>query len=153
MAGHGEKQYDLKMHSAEHILNQTMVRLFGTGRAFSAHVEKKKTKLDFRFDRPLTDAETSEIERRVNEVIDSDLAVTEEYVSREEAGKQFNLTRLPEDAPDLLRILRIGDYDACPCSGPHVQTTREIGRFRLISTGFENGVLRIRFKLDQPSPQ
>lgn len=153
MAEHGEKQYDPRMHSAEHIANQTMVRMFQTGRAFSAHIEKKKSKLDYHFDRPLTDTEVKELERRVNEVIEADLAVAEEFVEKAAAAEHFNLSRLPEDAPDRIRILRIGDYDACPCSGPHVRSTREIGRFRIISTGFENGVLRLRFKLDQPAEQ
>jgi len=35
------KEYDPRMHSAEHILNQTMVRMFNRGRSFSAHIEKK----------------------------------------------------------------------------------------------------------------
>lgn len=153
MTGHGEKQYDPRMHSAEHIANQTMVRMFQTGRAFSAHIEKKKSKLDYHFDRPLTDSEVKELERRVNAVIEADLAVTEEFMEKAEAAEHFNLARLPEDAPDRIRILRIGDYDACPCSGPHVKSTGEIGRFRIISTGFENGVLRLRFKLDQPAEQ
>ncbi|MBU2585996.1 MAG: alanine-tRNA synthetase second additional domain-containing protein, partial [Bacteroidetes bacterium] len=46
-----------------------------------------------------------------------------------------------------LRIIKIGDYDSCPCSGIHVNSTSEIGRFKIISTSFENDVLRLRFKL------
>ena len=55
-----KKQYDPRMHSAEHILNQTMVRLLHTDRSFSAHIEKKKSKCDYRFDRKLTDEEIGE---------------------------------------------------------------------------------------------
>ena len=43
------KEIDPRMHSAEHVLNQTMVRMFGTGRAFSAHIEARKSKCDYRF--------------------------------------------------------------------------------------------------------
>lgn len=68
---------------------------------------------------------------------------------REEASQQFNLSRLPEEAGETLRIIRIGDYDACPCSGAHVANSDDIGGFRIISTGYENGVLRIRFKLEE----
>jgi len=142
-----EKQYDPKMHSAEHIANQTMDRMFHSGRCFSAHIEKKKSKLDYHFDRPLRDDETAELEKRINEVIDADLPVTEDFMPRAEAEMAFNLGRLPEDAGDNIRIVRIGDYDACPCIGPHVKSTGEIGRFRIISTSFEDGVLRIRYKL------
>ena len=141
------KDYDPRMHSAEHILNQTMVRMFQRGRSFSAHVEKKKSKCDYHFDRNLTPQEVSEIEKRVKDVIVADLPVHEEFTSNQEALKSFNLTRLPEDAGDRIRIIRIGDYDACPCSGNHVTSTREIGDFAILSTDYDDGVLRIRFRL------
>lgn len=141
------KQYHPQMHSAEHILNQTMVRMFNCGRSFSNHIEKKKSKCDYHFSRVLSQTEIEEIESRVNEVIAQDLKVQEEFYSREEAQKKFNLLKLPDDAGDKIRIIRIGDYDACPCSGLHVSHTGEIGRFKIISSDFNEKVLRIRFKL------
>jgi len=142
------KEYsDPRMHSAEHLLNQTMVRMFNCGRCFRAHIEKKKSKCDYHFDRPLTEKEIKDIEFRVNRVIESDLPVQEEFLAREEAQAQFNLDRLPEETGDRIRIIKVGDYDACPCIGPHVRSTREIGGFRILSSSFEDGVLRIRFKL------
>jgi misacylated tRNA(Ala) deacylase len=142
-----KKEMDPRMHSAEHVLNQTMVRLFHCGRSFSAHIEKKKSKCDYHFDRPLTKAEVVDIEKQVNEVIQADLPVTEQYMTKEESADHFDLHRLPENVGDAVRIVRVGDYDACPCIGPHVNSTKEIGGFRIGSTSFENGVLRIRFKL------
>jgi Ser-tRNA(Ala) deacylase AlaX len=65
----------------------------------------------------------------------------------DEAMHTFNLKRLPEAVSDSVRIVSVGDYDHCPCIGPHVQNTSEIGVFQLVSTSFEEGVLRIRFKL------
>lgn len=142
------KDYDPRMHSAEHILNQTMVRMFNKGRSFSAHIEKKKSKCDYHFDRELTPAELNEIELRVNGVINQNFPVTETFNQREEALKMFSLDKLPDQAGDSIRIIKIGDYDSCPCIGKHVSTTKEIGGFRIISSSFENGVLRIRFKLN-----
>lgn len=144
-----KKEMDLRMHSAEHLLNQTMVRMFNCGRCFSSHIEKRKSKCDYHFDRALKEQEIDEIQKRVNRVIQADLEVTEAYVNRAEAKGRYDLDRLPEDADDWIRIIRIGDYDACPCIGPHVRFTKEIGGFRIISTRFENGVLRIRYKLDK----
>ncbi len=141
------KDYDPRMHSAEHILNQTMVRMFHCGRSFSMHLEKKKSKCDYHFDRNLTEEEVREIERRVNEVIQSDAVVREELLSRDEAQRAFDLSRLPDQTGDVVRIIRIGDYDACPCIGQHVRTTKEIGTFHILSTSYEGGVLRVRFKL------
>lgn len=141
------KDYDPEMHSAEHILNQTMVRMFNKGRSFSNHIEKKKSKCDYMFDRNLTEAEVEAITKKVNEVIQMDLSVTEEFLKRDEAINNFKLSQLPDDAGDTIRIIKIGDYDACPCSGVHVSSTKEIGTFQIISSNFEDGVLRIRFKL------
>jgi len=137
------------MHSAEHMLNQAMGRKFNCGRCFSAHVNEKKSKCDYHFDRPLTDLETQELETMVNEAISANLDVTEDIVSREYASQNFNITRLPEGA-DTVRIVRIGNYDSCPCIGEHVDNTSEIGIFRIISHDFNDGVLRIRYKLGNP---
>jgi len=145
-----EKRFDPRMHSAEHILNQTMIRLLGTGRCFSAHIEKKKSKVDYHFARALTDEEVRKIEKRVNEVIEARMPVREEYIDRGPAVSRYNLERLPTDAGERIRIVHIGDYDACPCIGPHVASTEEIGAFRVISASFEDGVLRIRYKLARP---
>lgn len=147
----GNKQYDPRMHSAEHILNQTMVRMFNCGRSFSNHLEKKKSKCDYHFSRELSQDEISEIENRVNEVIDSNLSVKEDYMDRTKAGENFVLDRLPDDAGNTIRIIKIGDYDACPCIGQHVNSTDEIGKFKIISTNYEDNVLRIRFKLEEPN--
>ena len=141
------KSYNPKMHTAEHILNQTMVRKFNRGRSFSAHIEKKKSKCDYHFDRDLTPEETTEIESKVNEVISKDHPVLEEFYNRAEVEEKFNLGKLPEDAGDNIRIIRVGDYDACPCIGEHVSRTSEIGTFKIISTSFDEGILRVRFRL------
>jgi misacylated tRNA(Ala) deacylase len=141
------KQYNPQMHSAEHILNQTMVRMFNCGRSFSNHIEKKKSKCDYHFDRNLTEEEIQLINKKVNEVIQQDLIVEEELYSKDVALEKFSLSKLPEDAGEKVRVIKIGEYDACPCSGLHVSHTKEIGSFEIFSTDFKNGVLRIRFKL------
>ncbi|MEI6138167.1 MAG: hypothetical protein WCP85_02830 [Mariniphaga sp.] len=143
------KSYDPQMHTCEHILNQTMTRMFGCERSFSSHIEKKKSKCDYHFKRPLNPHEEIELVSRVNEVIGQNLEVKEHFLNLADASKRFNLSRLPEDAGDEVRIVTVGDYDACPCIGPHVSKTSEIGIFQLISSSCENDILRIRFKLAQ----
>jgi Ser-tRNA(Ala) deacylase AlaX len=143
------KSYDPRMHSAEHILNQTMIRLFNCGRSFSAHIEKKKSKCDYHFSRNLTPEEISVIEKKVNEVILADMNVSEGFLAKEAAQEYYNLQRLPEDAGNEIRIIKIGDYDSCPCSGIHVKSTKEICGFKIISSDFNEGVLRVRYKLTE----
>ena len=137
------------MHTAEHILNATMVKMFGCPRSRNAHVEKKKSKCDYILDVEPTAAQVVQIEDRVNEVISRNLEVTAGFMSREEAAEIVDLSKLPEDASDTLRIVRIGDYDACACIGAHVRNTGEVGTFKVISHSFENGIWRLRWKLIQ----
>jgi len=141
------KSYDPQMHTAEHILNQTMVRMFGCKRSFSSHIEKKKSKCDYHFDRALKPDEEFELVKQINEAISLNLEVREHFLTLEEAAEKYNLSRLPEGSGDEVRIVTVGDYDACPCIGPHVKNSSEIGVFQLVSTSCENGILRIRFKL------
>ena len=134
-------------HTAEHILNATMVKMFGCPRSRNAHVEKKKSKCDYILDSEPSAEDVTQIENSVNEVIAQELDVTVEFMSREQAAEVADLSKLPEDASDTLRIVRIGDYDACACIGAHVQNTREIGTFRIISHSYAEGVWRLRWKV------
>lgn len=134
-------------HTAEHILNATMVKMFGCPRSRNAHIEKKKSKCDYILESEPSAEQVAEIEAKVNEVISRNLDVTAEFMGREAAARIVDLSKLPEDASETLRIVRIGDYDACACIGAHVGNTSEIGSFRIISHSYENGVWRLRWKL------
>lgn len=142
-----KKDYHRPMHSAEHILNQTMVRMFGCGRSVNAHIERKKSKCDYYLEAAPTEEQIVEIEAKVNEVISQHLPVWEELMSREEAAKIADLSKLSAEASDTLRVIRIGEYDACACIGQHVSNTSEIGIFNILSHDFENGRWRVRYKL------
>lgn len=135
------------MHTAEHILNQTMIRLFGCSRSTNAHVERKKSKCDYWLSRPPTEAEVTLLEDRVNAVISSRLPVTERCVSLAEAADLVDLSKLPEGAGETIRLIAVGDYDLCACSGPHVENTAEIGRFSVLSHDYEDGRWRVRWKV------
>ena len=143
---HNKAEYE-PAHSCEHLLNATMVKMFGCPRSRNAHVEKKKSKCDYILDAEPTDEQVAQIEAMINEEISKNLDVTIEFMSREQAAAIVDLSKLPEDASDILRIVRIGDYDACACIGAHVTNTSEIGVFKIISHSFENGVWRVRWKL------
>ena len=136
------------MHTVEHILNQTMGRMFGCPRSRNAHIERKKSKCDYLLDQAPTEAQIAEIERRVNEEIDKCHPVACELMSREEATRYVDLSKLPEHASDTLRIVRVGDYDACACIGEHVKNTSEIGHIKLLTHDFDNGRWRVRFRLE-----
>ena len=60
-------------HTAEHLLNQTMIRMFGCERSRNAHIERKKSKISYIIDHKQDRKEEKEIERRMNELIAEDL--------------------------------------------------------------------------------
>ncbi|MBQ2373410.1 MAG: hypothetical protein II289_09605 [Bacteroidales bacterium] len=143
---HNKSEYE-PAHSCEHLLNATMVKMFGCPRSKNAHIERKKSKCDYLLETEPDAAQVAEIESRVNEAISREMDVTVEFMSREEAALIVDLSKLPEDASQTLRIVRIGDYDACACIGAHVNNTREIGEFRIISHSYADGVWRLRWKV------
>ena len=144
------KQEFPPMHTTEHILNATMVKMFGCQRSRNAHIEKKKSKCDYILDAAPTDHQVQAIEDKVNEVIHSNMDVTIEFVDRNHIPAEVDLSKLPKDASPTLRLVRIGSYDVCACVGAHVANTSEIGSFKIISHDFNEGIWRVRFKLEQP---
>ena len=148
-------------HTAEHLLNQLMVRMFGCERSKNAHIERKKSKISYILERKPDRKAEKEIERRMNELIEEDLPVTFEFVTRAELeglimsadpdspDAQLSLDRLPDNASETIRLVRIGDFDVCPCIGKHVRSTSQIGRFEMLGTNWdeENHSFRIRFKI------
>ncbi|HNT93699.1 MAG: hypothetical protein KDB91_09985 [Bacteroidales bacterium] len=143
------KDYNPAMHTAEHILNSVMDKMYHCGRSFNSHIESRKSKCDYRIRKGLSENEVRAVEKTVNEIIKLKIPVGEELMSRREADARYFTGKLPEEAGDMIRIVRIGNFDACPCIGEHVSNTSEIGSFLITSADFNEGVLRIRFRINQ----
>lgn len=143
---HNKQEYP-PAHTAEHILNQAMVRMFGCSRSRVNHIEKKKSKCNYNLATCPTEEQIREIETEVNRIINADMAVTSRYVTRDEIPESIDLSKLPEDASETLRLVYVGDYDVCPCLGAHVERTSEIGHFRISSTNYNDGNFRIVFRV------
>ena len=134
-------------HTAEHLLNQTMIRLFGCERSYNAHIERKKSKMSFHLDRKPSRQDEKLIEQEMNRLISEDLPVTFEYVTRDNLPEGISLERLPDDVSDAIRLVRIGDYDVCPCIGKHVRSTAQIGRFEMLGTNWDEHERSFRVRL------
>lgn len=145
---HNKAEYP-PMHTAEHILNQTMVRMYGCPRSRNAHIERKKSKVSYELPVCPSEAEIQNIVEAVNAVIQANMPVTEEYVKLSDVPAEVSLEKLPADASETIRLVRVGDYDVCACIGAHVSNTSEIGTFQLLGTNWdeEHKSFRIRFKL------
>lgn len=136
-------------HTAEHLLNQVMIRMFGTERSTNAHIERKKSKMTFILDHKPDRKEEKAIEAEMNRLITEDLPVTYEMVDRNNIPDGVSVDKLPEDASEMLRLVRIGDFDVCLCIGKHVRSTAQIGRFEMLGTNWdeEKHAFRVRFKV------
>ena len=136
-------------HTAEHLLNQVMIRMFGCEHSRNAHIERKKSKISYHLDHKPSRQEEKAIGDKMNELIEDDLPVTYEDVDRNHVPEGINLDRLPEDASQTIRLVRIGDFDVCPCIGKHVRSTSQIGRFEILGTNWDeqSHTFRIRFKV------
>lgn len=143
---HNKQEYP-PAHTAEHILNQTMTRMFGCPRSRVNHIERKKSKCNYDLPTCPTEEQIRQVEATVNRIIAADMEVTERYVTRDEVSEDIDLSKLPEDASETLRLVYVGDYDVCPCLGAHVGHTGEIGSFRISSTSFNEGNFRIVFRV------
>ncbi len=144
---HNKEEYP-PMHTAEHLQNGLMAKRYGCGRAFSSHVERKKSKLDYHLPAALTDADIKALEAEINRIIDEDVEVWTEMATQEEVASRFDMERLPDNASETVRIVHVGDYDECLCVGRHVSRTSEIGRFRISSSRWQDGIQRLVFRLD-----
>ena len=136
-------------HTAEHLLNQVMIRLFGCERSYNAHIERKKSKMSFRLDHKPTRQEEKTIEREMQRLIEEDLPVSFEFVTKDNLPEGVSMDRLPDGVSDTIRLVRIGDYDVCPCIGKHVRSTSQIGRFEMLGTNWDEQErsFRVRFKI------
>jgi len=135
------------MHTAEHILNRTMVNMFACKRSENCHIERKKSKCDFELKTEPNEQQIFEIQQKVNEIISQNLDVTETIQTFNQACNKFNLNRIANAENSSIRIINIGNYDSCPCIGQHVSNTSEIGNFKITTTNYKNGHLILRFKL------
>ena len=128
-----------------------MIRMFGCERSSNAHIERKKSKISYILDHKPSRQEEKAIEKRMNELIEEDLPVMFEFITRDNVPDNVSLDNLPDDVSDTLRLVRIGDYDICPCIGRHVRSTAQIGHFEMLGTNWDEitRTFRIRFKIVQ----
>lgn len=137
-----------RMHSAEHILTAVMRREFGSPRNLESHLSDKKSKCDYAVSQALLQEDILAIQRAVNAEIEKDYPITAKTLTVEEAQQDYDLWKVPENATRI-RIVTIGDLDAIPCAGEHVEHTRQIGRFHVRSHDMtKEGIVRIRFTVE-----
>lgn len=122
----------MRVHTALHLLS-VAIPLPVTGGAIGLD----RGRLDF--DMPEAPEDKAALEAFLNEMIDRDLPVTEDWISDDALRANPDLVKTMSVRPPMgsgrVRLIRIGEgrgqIDLQPCGGTHVARTGEIGRVRL----------------------
>ncbi len=134
----------MRNHSVTHLMHKALVEVLGD------HVQQKgslvnadRTRFDFTHNGPVTDAQTREIEARVNAEILANAATQARVMDIESAQKTGAVMLFGEKYGDEVRVLDIGSSREL-CGGTHVARTGDIGLFKVVAEGgVAAGVRRI----------
>ncbi len=131
-------------HTAEHILTQAMVNLYGSDQVVMAMGPATDDGFYFDFDTAagfsVSEDNFQEIEAEMAKIVAANLPLVREEIAIEEAKKLFTgnpykqewLSEI-ESRGEQATVYRTGDQFVDLCKGPHVASTGEVKAFKLLS--------------------
>lgn len=140
-----------KLHTATHLLNEALRKVLGRKDIVQrgSNITPERLRFDFNFDRKLSDKELKEVEDLVNDKINKSLPVKREEMTVEEAKKKGAQAMFAHKYGEKVSVYSIGDFSVEICGGPHVSSTKELGRFRIVrEEGIASGTRRIKAVLE-----
>lgn len=139
-----------KLHTAAHLLLAALRKMFGD-HVFQkgSNITPERLRFDFSYSEKMTDGQIREVERMVNEQIQSDLPVTCEEMSLDEAVKRNAMGVFKAKYGEQVKVYTIGDVSKEICGGPHATRTGELGHFKIMKEESSSaGVRRIKAILE-----
>ncbi len=139
-----------KLHTATHLLNEALRKILGKEvKQRGSNITPERLRFDFSFDRKLTDEEIKKIENLVNEKIQENLEVAREEMPLKKAFESGAQGEFGAKYPEKVSVYTIGDFSKEICTGPHVENTNELGKFKIIKEESSSaGVRRIKARLE-----
>lgn len=135
----------VKLHTATHLLQQALRDRLGEHvRQKGSHITSERLRFDFTHPSSLSSTDIAEVEKTINEIITQDLPVTMATLSFEKAKKNGALFVEHEKYPEQVKVYTIGDYSQEVCGGPHVESTKNLGTFKILKEeSLGTGIRRI----------
>ena len=140
-----------KLHTATHLLNEALRRVLKKKDIIQkgSNITPERLRFDFNFDRKLTEKELEDIEKLVNDQIEKSLSVKRKEMTVEEAKERGAQAVFEHKYGEKVSVYFIGDFSVEICGGPHINNTKELGRFKIVKEeGVAAGTRRIRATLE-----
>jgi len=145
------KSETIKLHTAHHLLLAALQELFGkTIKQKGSNINSERLRIDFSFDRKLTDEEKKKVEDMVNQKIKEGLEVIKKEMPKSEAEKTGAEMEFGVKYGDRVSVYFIQDkkgnvFSKEFCGGPHIGSTDKLGKFKIIKEeAVSSGVRRIK---------
>jgi alanyl-tRNA synthetase len=121
-----------RLHTAAHLLLAALNKVLGEGiTQKGSNINPERLRLDFNFERKLTDEEKSKVEAQVNEWIQKGIPVCREEMSLDDAKSQGAQGVFDSKYGDKVSVYTIENASKEICTGPHVENTKELGCFKI----------------------
>lgn len=153
LANHNDQT--IKLHTAHHLLLAALQQVLGPEvKQRGSNITEERLRIDFSFDRKMTDEEKLKVESLVNDVIARDLSVVKKEMSKTEAEKLGAQMEFGAKYGDVVSVYSIEGSDGVPfslefCGGPHITHTGELGHFKIQKEeASSQGVRRIKAILE-----
>ena len=144
-----QNEITIAYHTATHLLNAALKQVIGeNAHQRGSNITVDRMRFDFNCDHKMTDEEKRKTEDLVNKWIQEGLPVTKEEMKKEDAIKSGAECMFIEKYPDIVTVYTIGDVSKELCGGPHVNNTKELGKFKIKKEeSSSSGVRRIKVVL------
>ena len=141
-----QNEITIAYHTATHLLNAALKQVIGeNAHQRGSNITVDRMRFDFNCDHKMTDEEKRKTEDLVNKWIQEGLPVTREEMKKEDAIKSGAECMFIEKYPDIVTVYTIGDVSKELCGGPHVNNTKELGKFKIKKEeSSSSGVRRIK---------
>jgi alanyl-tRNA synthetase len=144
-----------KLHTAHHLLLAALQKVLGPEvHQKGSNITKERLRIDFNFDRKMTDEEKQAVEHQVNAWIGQDYQVCRREMPRGDAEKIGAEMEFGTKYPDTVSVYFIEDQDGAAiskefCGGPHVEHIGDLGTFKIQKEeAVAAGIRRIKATLE-----